>query len=314
MDDPFPQHGSNSREERKGVNRLASAISDLGLIWRETPSSDVGIDGQIEFVDADGLATGLIVAVQVKSGSSYLRGDEHSILYRPSGKHANYWREFPVPVLLAIHDPDSRSIFWTDARQQLRSPVGTDDISVPRSQTVADADPTSFFATLGPIEKRLIAPEIARALAENVHREAGFQLSFLELFGFGITDNGRKLFFSMSLCMEIAEYRADQYGCGVGVGYTEHQFVERYVMFLISQGLAYYDFSDYLIDRDERQVSPTFLVPLTKRGRTTLELLQTLSGNLFHESLLRLEPHSVRSILERLPVAEALQQKLTSAA
>ena len=102
MDDPFPQHGSNSREERKGVNHLASAISDLGLIWRETPSSDVGIDGQIEFVDADGLATGLIVAVQVKSGSSYLRGDEHSILYRPSGKHANYWREFPVPVLLAI--------------------------------------------------------------------------------------------------------------------------------------------------------------------------------------------------------------------
>src|SRR5204863_8296968 len=101
------------------------------------PNADVGIDGQIEFVDADGFASGLVVAVQVKSGASYLRGDKETFIYQPSGKHANYWREFPVPVLLAIHDPESRTIYWTDARQQLRSMQGDGAISIPRSQTVA---------------------------------------------------------------------------------------------------------------------------------------------------------------------------------
>jgi hypothetical protein len=42
-------------------------------------------------------------------------------VYRPSAKHANYWREFPIPLLLAIHDPQSQKIFWADARQQLRT-------------------------------------------------------------------------------------------------------------------------------------------------------------------------------------------------
>ena len=70
-----------------------------------------------------------------------------------------------------------------------------------------------------------------KALDANVRDDAGFHLSFLELFGFGITDIGRKLFFSMDLCMEIAEHRAMQHEVGVGVGYSEHQFIEAYVTF-----------------------------------------------------------------------------------
>jgi hypothetical protein len=154
--------------------------------------------------------------------------------------------------------------------------------------------------------------EVINVLAANVHNDAGFHLSFLELFGFGITDIGRKLFFSMHLCMEIAEHRAAQHEVGIGVGYSEHQFIEGYVTFLVSQGLVYYDYSDYLIDRDERQMSPTFLVPLTRRGQNVLEGLQTVSGNLFHEALLRLDTASVFSIVQRLPAVEALQQKLRS--
>jgi hypothetical protein len=238
MESNYPQYGETQQQERKGVNRLASDIADLGLIWRETPTSDVGIDGQIEFVDANGLATGLIVAVQVKSGASYLGDKKDRIIYRPTRKHANYWREFPVPVLLAIHDPESREIFWTDARQQLRGTASDEVVILSKSQTVSNSDPASFFAALRPIEKQMTESEVVKALAANVHNEAGFHLSFLELFGFGITDIGRKLFFSMHLCMEIAEYRAAQHDVGVGVGYSEHQFVEAYVTFLVSQGLV----------------------------------------------------------------------------
>ena len=135
-------------------------------------------------------------------------------------------------------------------------------------------------------------------------------MSFFELFGFGITDIGRKLFFSMSLCMEIAEYRAHEAGTGWTVGSDEHQFVDRYISFLVSQGLIYYDYSDYLIDRDEVRLAPNFLVPLTKRGRMTLEIMQVVTNNIFHESLLGVQETSVHSILTRLPEVERIQQTL----
>jgi hypothetical protein len=57
-------------------------------------------------------------------------------------------------------------------------------------------------------------------------------------------------------------------------------------------------------------MSPTFLVPLTRRGQKVLDELETLSGNLFYEALLCLDPVSVLSITQRLPAVEALQQKL----
>jgi hypothetical protein len=148
--------------------------------------------------------------VQIKSGSSYLRGYDDAIAYYPSAKHANYWREFPVPVLLMIHDPTTKSIFWTDARQQLRSSLGSDSpIQVPRSGVVATSRPEDFFTTLRPIEQPKSEQEVVRALVENSHSNPGFRMSFFELFGFGITDIGQKLFFSTALCMEIAEYRAE---------------------------------------------------------------------------------------------------------
>ncbi len=116
----LPEFGDNYQQERKGVSHFASAIADVGLIRREMPNSDVGIDGHVEFVDADGRAAGIIVVVQIKSGESFIKGTEEAIVYYPSSKHANYWREFPVPVLLVIHDPDTRTIYWADARQQGR--------------------------------------------------------------------------------------------------------------------------------------------------------------------------------------------------
>jgi hypothetical protein len=295
------------------VSCLASQISDLGLIWRETSNSDVGIDGQIEFVDSADNATGMIVAVQIKSGSSYLRGNDDIITYYPSAKHANYWREFPVPVLLMIHDPTTRSIYWTDARLQLRSSLGSvNAIQVPRANVVAESRPEDFFATLRPIEQPRSEQDVVRALIEHSNLSPGFRMSFFELFGFGITDIGRKLFFSTALCMEIAEYRAGLAGIGWSVGSEEHNFIDRYISFLVAQGLIYYDYSDYLLDRDVRALVPTFLVPLTERGRITLKIMQSVSGSLFNETLLAIDDESARSILRRLSKAEQIQQKVSA--
>lgn len=57
--------------EREGVIAVERIVNELRCIWRETINKDVGIDGQIEHVDERGNATGHLVAVQVKSGTSY---------------------------------------------------------------------------------------------------------------------------------------------------------------------------------------------------------------------------------------------------
>ena len=72
MEVKLPQYTSNNFQERIGVYKVGLKITELGLIFRETPNSDVGIDGQIEYVNSRGEATGKIIAVQIKSGDSYL--------------------------------------------------------------------------------------------------------------------------------------------------------------------------------------------------------------------------------------------------
>jgi hypothetical protein len=175
---------------------------------------------------------------------------------------------------------------------------------------VTNGDPAAFFATIRPIEQPMTEADVVRALVQNVHLNPSFRMSFFELFGFGITDMGRKLFFSMSLCMELAEFRAHQSGIAWSVRSDEHRFIERYISFLVGQGLVYYDYSDYLIDRDKLRLEPTFLVPLTKRGQVVLGIMQELTHDLFHETLLALEVSSVRSILARLPAVQRVQQEI----
>ena len=84
----FPSVGENFQSERAGVNAVASFATSHGMIWRENIVKDVGIDGQIEYVTPEGKATGRLVAVQAKSGSSYFKHDHGDCwTFYPDQKH-----------------------------------------------------------------------------------------------------------------------------------------------------------------------------------------------------------------------------------
>lgn len=85
---------ANFQQERAGILAVTLELNRLGLIWRETPIADVGIDGQIEFADDAGRLTGRLVAAQIKSGESYFQdgGDEWGFI--PHDKHRFYWERF----------------------------------------------------------------------------------------------------------------------------------------------------------------------------------------------------------------------------
>ena len=58
--------------ERIGVSSVEKIINQMGMIFREQPVDDYGIDAQIEIVE-NKFATVKLIAVQIKSCNSYFK-------------------------------------------------------------------------------------------------------------------------------------------------------------------------------------------------------------------------------------------------
>ena len=137
-------------------------------------------------------------------------------------------------------------------------------------------------------------------------------MSFFELFALGMIDIGSKLFFSMSLCMEIAEHQAALHGVGTGIGGQEHEFLDRYVDYLVSQNLIHLDYGQYLIDRDERESQPFFIAPLTERGRQVVSRLHCYETGTrtFYESFIGMAYPFQERLRERLQSMTLIQRTI----
>lgn len=289
----FPHLSDNYFQERAGVNAVAQKLTAMRCLWRETPNADIGIDGQIELVNDDGFCPGQVLAAQVKSGPSYFKlSNNEEIIFYPEEKHRHYWANFPLPVILIVYNPETDIACWVDARRYLRSSTTGHEaaISIPRANTLDGEHRAALLETCGSFEEKLLTVEqVVQQLAAQRSSTPGFDVTYLDLFGFGLTDICRKLFFSIGLGMEIAEWRAAGHGIGVGIGGAEYEFVNRYIRFLISQNLVYYDFYDFLIDWEEREMTPIFLCPLTPRGGAVVEELHRIRSGLFHERLITID-------------------------
>lgn len=187
-----PKVDSNYFQERAGVNRVAALLNSMRLIWRETENADVGIDGQLELVDDENHATGYTVAVQIKSGSSYLRGSGSSWKYYPDNKHLTYWERYPLPVILMLHDPESDDIYWQDVRRQLRSDQHNEKyLSVPKAIKLYESNREQIFDSFGVSSEGLHSIDKAlKELALNCNTNPFFNVSHLDFFINGISDIG----------------------------------------------------------------------------------------------------------------------------
>jgi hypothetical protein len=123
----------------------------------------------------------------------------------------------------------------------------------------------------------------------------------------------------MDLADNAAQFNFGMNGSeyGYGAGSAEHDFLFGYTKFLMSQRLAEIDFSDYLIDWKERELQPRFLAPLTRRGRSLIQLIHEdeykliTSGLLEEEGYLRVAQEGLIRIVgyyERLPRIRKFQE------
>jgi hypothetical protein len=277
----MPSLPANLQQERAGILAVAGEVNRLGLIWRETPLVDVGIDGQIEFVDDMGRVTGQLLAVQVKCGGSYFHDHGDEWWYYPDEKHRFYWERYPLPVLVMLHSPEENATYWADARHALRSPMTSDEkhISIPKVNRLQFTTREGLFSATGASGTPLLAiPLVLALLVRRESGEAGLPLTYFDLFVHGLVNIGRSLFYGMSLVMEVAEIKDRLAGgeFGIGLGHQEHEFLWGYICYLVEQHLADINMSDAMIDWYDRQIHPMFIAPLTSRGRELVALIHRL--------------------------------------
>ncbi len=112
----------NQPTEKLGLIFIQQMAHDLSAIWRPTPNDDYGLDGELEFT-RNGVVTGFIVKVQLKSGTSYLRNKTASSFdYYVSAPDAAYWSNVSFPVILVVYDPGDKAGYWVNVKQHLAQP------------------------------------------------------------------------------------------------------------------------------------------------------------------------------------------------
>lgn len=90
-----------------GVNAVQKLFLQMKWAFRQQSVSDYGIDAHVE-VMSDGVPTGQLIGLQIKSGSSYFRhkrGEKY--VYYGEERHLAYWLNHSLPVFLVLHDPES---------------------------------------------------------------------------------------------------------------------------------------------------------------------------------------------------------------
>lgn len=273
----LPKYTSENWQERIGVHRVALRLTELGLIFREISNTDIGIDGQVEYVNNAGEATGKMVALQIKSGDSYLNDSTTDInnwtLY-PNEKHKHYWEKFPIPVILLVYSPNNDKIYFIDVRYHLKV-NGMGNIKIPKTNILNSTTKNKLFETIGDFDNPLLDIEgVFNAMISTRCKSPLFTLSFLDLYLQGLTNMCRQLYFDMSIAMDIIECRSP-YVVG---SHNEYKFLYNYAKFIVSQNIAEVDFGDCLIEWNEKKLVPRFLAPLTFRGKSLLDYISNVEA------------------------------------
>jgi hypothetical protein len=126
MDQIATQELDTQALEQILIGHMMATCGEANQIFRPTTMFDYGIDGEVEFKDDDGKASGKKIYIQLKSGNSYLRDrkrDGTEIFDVKDERHLKYWTSQAVDVYLVIRQTDEASnaqtIRWMNVTRYL---------------------------------------------------------------------------------------------------------------------------------------------------------------------------------------------------
>lgn len=256
----FPQTSTN---ERIGVLHVASILTEMGLIFRETSNSDTGIDGYIEEVNNNCEATGRLLAVQIKSGISYLHDHGNDFIYYGDESHLRYWQLYPIPVILCVHNPETGLTYYQTIKthgHELSS-----KIIIPKTQVLSNKNREGIFECLAGFSPSYHpTEELYAIMRETKIATPNSYVSFLDLYVGGLTNLCTDLFCDTSVLSNLIDLRTEM--PMFHIGQQEHDFLWEFIKFITKENLAKVNFEACLYDWQERMMDPRILVPLTYRG------------------------------------------------
>lgn len=104
-----------------GVLHVETVVNTHGSIFRPVhQETDVGVDGYIELVKSEEVS-GRLIAVQVKSGDSYVAEGKEEFRVSVTKDHLDYWESYMVPVILVCFSPSRELAAWVSVRDYLNS-------------------------------------------------------------------------------------------------------------------------------------------------------------------------------------------------
>jgi hypothetical protein len=101
---------------------MYSTVAAAGQIFRCYTNSDHGIDGEVEFKDDEGRASGRRLYIQLKSGDAHLktrRCDGAEVFRIRNPRWASYRRQQAYPVMLVVLTSEGE-IRWMDVSDYLK--------------------------------------------------------------------------------------------------------------------------------------------------------------------------------------------------
>jgi hypothetical protein len=108
----------NFATERTGVNYARTIVENAGSLFKEINlQHDVGQDATIVLV-VDGQVRPREVALQIKSGASYVSPDQCHI--PASAAHIYFWAHHDLVTLGVVYDPGEATAYWIDLRAASR--------------------------------------------------------------------------------------------------------------------------------------------------------------------------------------------------
>jgi hypothetical protein len=130
-----------------GVTHVQLAVEKLGWIFRRVDHRDTGLDAEVEVVLA-GEATGLVLGLQIKTGSSYFSAPTaRGWKYRGDYEHLQYWRDHNLAVVVVLVDHEHELAYWesvgggTKVHEAARSWT----IEVPREKKLSKESATHWM-------------------------------------------------------------------------------------------------------------------------------------------------------------------------
>ena len=263
----LPKFPPKSQTERTGIHFLGLILSKMGLIFRETSNSDTGIDGTIEEVNDKGEATGRFLAVQVKAGDSYFNDKGDHFVFYSDETHINYWKLYPMPVILCLYKPDEESVYYQSISKH--SDAHTHIIEIPKAQVLSlshDNNVDDLFACIGGFSSEYhSSSELYTIMNDNKIKVGESYVSFMDLFIGSLTNICTDLFIDYSVMTSLLDLRTKQ--PVITSGTAEREFFWSFIQFITKENLAAVNFDACLSDWNEKQMTPRVIASLTYRGR-----------------------------------------------